>query len=384
MATAPTVQFHQLGGVYLFENHLGCSVVTGAAHLKRRSNVSTSSLVFRSSASVVVLWLLAAVVLIGLSRAAGSEFNATLSLPNTDSQAAVSLLAQNFPAAAGEGDQVVIQAGRGETIHSPSVQSAVTAALARVANVPGVASVVSPYASDGSRQIGRDGTVAFATVNWNIQPANITTTDAEHVITAAESGDGTHVHVSLEGQSISNTERPTLGASVVVGIIAALIILLIVFGRALFGITASARRNSYRAGDRALTGPAATHAFDVASQSIDLAVLIGLGVGVDCGTVHRQSPSQRRHGRSLLSPSRRRSSRYLRSHGALRRSHRLYCAPRAVRSRGRLPLRPVGCCSHCGGSHYGEFADLLTRSTRIPGTQSPFSQRDGRPSKPAS
>ena len=102
------------------------------------------------------------VVIAGVSVAVGSSFNSNLSLPGTDSQAAATLLTQNFPAASGEGDQVVIQATHGATIQSAPVRSAVTAALAKVAKVPGVENVASPYAKDGAAQISRDGTVAFA------------------------------------------------------------------------------------------------------------------------------------------------------------------------------------------------------------------------------
>jgi putative drug exporter of the RND superfamily len=232
---------------------------------------------------VVVIWLLAAVVLVGVSRAAGSNFNAALSLPDTDSQAAVSLLTQNFPAAAGEGDQVVIQATAGAAIRSAPVRTAVTAALGNVAKVPGVASVASPYAAAGATQISRDGTIAFARVTWDTQSASITTADADHLIAAAESADGPHVHVSVEGQSITNSERPTLGASVAVGIVAALIILLIIFGGAVLASLLPLAGTAVALVIGLSLVRLLTHAFDVASQSIDLAVLIGLGVGVDYG-----------------------------------------------------------------------------------------------------
>ncbi|MBV9444521.1 MAG: hypothetical protein JO345_01270 [Streptosporangiaceae bacterium] len=92
------------------------------------------------------------------ARAAGGAFNSGLSLPGTDSQAAVSLLAQHYPAAAGETDQVVIQAAGGATIRSPQVRDPVTKALARVSGLPGIASVTSPYTAAGAAQISRDGT----------------------------------------------------------------------------------------------------------------------------------------------------------------------------------------------------------------------------------
>ena len=75
---------------------------------------------------VVATWLLAVVVIAGVSAAAGSRFNSDLSLPGTDSQAAASLLTQNFPAASGEGDQVVIQATHGTSIQSAGLSIAST------------------------------------------------------------------------------------------------------------------------------------------------------------------------------------------------------------------------------------------------------------------
>jgi putative drug exporter of the RND superfamily len=238
---------------------------------------------FEHRRTVVAGWLLAIVVVVGISISAGSSFTSNLSLPGTDSQAAATLLKQNFPAASGEGDQVVIQATHGATIQSVPVQSAVTAALARVAKVPGVASVASPYAKDGAAQISRDGTVAFARVSWDKPSAQVTTADAAKLIRSAESADAPDVRVSLGGQSIENSERPSIGISVVVAVAAALVILMIVFGGAIL----SSLLPLVTAGLALVIATSLigllSHAFDVASVSSELAVLIGLGVGVDYG-----------------------------------------------------------------------------------------------------
>ena len=45
---------------------------------------------------VVAGWLVVLVVIAGLSVSAGSRYNSSLSLPGTDSQAAVNLLTKNF------------------------------------------------------------------------------------------------------------------------------------------------------------------------------------------------------------------------------------------------------------------------------------------------
>jgi RND superfamily putative drug exporter len=240
-------------------------------------------LCFKHRRKVISGWLLLLVAVIGLSNAAGSRFNSNFSLPNTDSQAAVSLLTKNFPTASGEGDQVVIQSTHGATIGSASVKTPVTAALAAVAKVPGVASVVSPYSAEGAAQISRDGTVAFAAVTWNKAEANITTSEARTLITAAESADGANVHISLGGPSISDQEGSGPGLSVAVGVLAALIILLIVFGGALFASLMPLLTAAMALVIATSVISLLTHAMNVPSLSTDLAVLIGLGVGVDYG-----------------------------------------------------------------------------------------------------
>jgi putative drug exporter of the RND superfamily len=238
---------------------------------------------FAHRRTVVAVWILALVAVAGISAAAGSSFNTNLSLPDTDSGAAASLLATSFPAASGEGDQVVIQATHGSTIRSAPVRAAVTAALARVSAVPGVESVASPYGRAGAAQISRSGTIAFARVTWDRQTAQITAADARSVIAAAETAGRQNVRVSLSGPSITNSERTGLGKSVGVGVVAALVILLIVFGGALLAALMPLATAILALGVGVSLIGLLSHAFDVSSVSTQLAVLIGLGVGVDYG-----------------------------------------------------------------------------------------------------
>ncbi len=232
---------------------------------------------------VVAVWLLALIAIAGVNAAAGTSFNTDLSLSNTDSQAAATLLATNFPSAAGEGDQIVIQASHGATIRSAAVRAAVTSALARAAAVPGVESVAGPYGPRGAAQISQSGTVAFARVTWDKQSAQVTSADAKKLISAAESADGADVHVSLGGTAITNSERVGLGRSVGVGIAAALAILLIVFGGAVLASLLPLVTALLALGIGTSLVGLLSHAFSISSVSTQLAILIGLGVGVDYG-----------------------------------------------------------------------------------------------------
>jgi putative drug exporter of the RND superfamily len=238
---------------------------------------------FTHRRKVVAGWLLVLVLTVGLSTTLGSKFNSNFNLPNTDSQATVSLLHKNFPAASGEGDQVVIATTRGTTVRSAPVERAVKAALVKVSQVPGIVAVASPYAKAGGEQISQDGTIAFATVTWDKVEADITTADAQSLIKAARSADGPDQHISLGGAAISDSEGSGPGLSVGVGVIAALLVLLLVFGGALF----ASLMPLLTAGVALVIGTSLisllTHVMNVPDVSSDLAVLIGLGVGVDYG-----------------------------------------------------------------------------------------------------
>ncbi|MFC8073987.1 MMPL family transporter [Streptomyces sp. NPDC057307] len=232
---------------------------------------------------VVALWLLVLVLAVGFSQSLGSKYNESASLPGTDAQAAITLLTDNFPAASGEGDQIVIEATGGDTVRSDAVRTPVTAALTKVAAIPGIASVVSPYSKQGAAQISKDGTIAFAAVNWKMKAADVTKSDARKLIDAAKTADGPNIRISLGGPAITNEESAGPGLSVAVGAIAALVVLLIVFGGALFAslmplVTAAI---ALFIGTSLIS--LLSHVMDTPSVSSDLAVLIGLGVGIDYG-----------------------------------------------------------------------------------------------------
>src|ERR1700722_13761538 len=125
---------------------------------------------FHHRRRVVLGWLAALVVLVAITTMTGSKFDSDFTLPHTDSQAAVALLTKNFPAASGEGDQIVIQAAHG-TVRSPRVRRAVTDMLAKVANLPDVAAVGSPYRTAGATQISANPPSPSPRSRWTSRPA---------------------------------------------------------------------------------------------------------------------------------------------------------------------------------------------------------------------
>ena len=236
---------------------------------------------FQHRRRVVSGWVLTLVMGFVLAAAFGSRFDTTTTLPGTDSQAAYNLLATNFPAASGEGDQMVIHAVGANGVRSAQTRDAVARAVTRMSAVSGVTSVDSPYTAGNSAQISADGTVAFATITWNSPTPKAA--DVTRLITAADSAKSPGTQISLGGSAISDSEGGSAGLSVVVGVIGALLILLLVFGGALFPSLLPLIGTGIGVLISLSVTTILTHLLKIPTIASDLSVLIGLGVGVDYG-----------------------------------------------------------------------------------------------------
>ena len=234
---------------------------------------------FNHRRSVLAFWLLALVGSFALTQAAGTDFSTKFQLPNTQSAKALSLLEKDFPTASGSSDQIVLYTPSGPLLGSTAEARAV-AMLQRVADLPHVRSVTSPFSAGGAGQVSQDGHVAFATVIFDTQSQDLPKAAVTKVIDTAQAAGDTQLQVALGGQDIEAAEAQGTSSSTGAGIVLALVVLGIAFG-ALFAaflplITALiAIGTGY-----SLTG-LLSHVFSVASFATILGVLIGLGVGVD-------------------------------------------------------------------------------------------------------
>src|SRR5579859_1319985 len=106
---------------------------------------------------VVAAWIIATVGIFAVSSSVGKKTASDFTLAGTGSQHAVDLLKSRFPAQAGDADQIVFRAKTG-TLFSTTDRAKITATLARVARLPHVTSVLSPYAA-GAHAISRDAKI---------------------------------------------------------------------------------------------------------------------------------------------------------------------------------------------------------------------------------
>jgi putative drug exporter of the RND superfamily len=228
---------------------------------------------------VVLGWVAVLVLALGISNAVGTNYTTNFSLGGTESQRATDLLKRDFPAQAGDEDAIVLHARQGK-VTDAAVRDRVEPVLAKVAKLPHVTGVRSPFGKSGAAQVSRDGTIGFATVTFDQRANALEKADIKRVISTAETARSDQLQVELGGQAIQQAQEVSLGFATVIGLVAAIIVLVLTFGSFIaMGLPIITALLGLGTGI-ALTG-VASHVIDMPDVSSELATMIGLGVGID-------------------------------------------------------------------------------------------------------
>ena len=148
---------------------------------------------------VLLGWVALLVVVNMFAQSAGTSYSNNFTLPNSDAQRASDLLERSFPAQAGDRDTIVYKVSSG-TVLDPAVRARMSAMFARVAKLPHVAAVISPYEGSASgRSISADGRIAFATVVFDEKANDLPKQAAERVVTTARAADRPGLQIELGG-----------------------------------------------------------------------------------------------------------------------------------------------------------------------------------------
>ncbi|MCW2701981.1 MAG: AlnT2 transporter, partial [Blastococcus sp.] len=177
---------------------------------------------------VLALWLL---VLVGAGTAASTlsgPYSDEFSIPGTESQQALDVLAERFPQAglAKASANVVLAAPEGETLTTPERRAAVAAVLERVRAVADVAVVTDPFTTGG---LSPDARVARATATYAVDPLGLEAADREALFATGKAGRAAGLQVEFSGTAAQQTEAGG-GGGELVGIVAAAVVLLFMFG----------------------------------------------------------------------------------------------------------------------------------------------------------
>jgi RND superfamily putative drug exporter len=236
---------------------------------------------FRHRWLAVGTWAVALVALVAIHGAAGSAFTDNFKLPHTGSFDAIRLLQKSTPRASGETDQLVIGVSKGK-VTDPAVVARAKQVFAKVAANPDVASVVSPFTPATSKQVAPGGQVAFANVTFtNAANQNkITATQAQQFVKTITSASGNGVQFQVEGNIAEAGNTSNQGSGLLFGFIAAAIVLFLVFGSFAAMVLPLITAGVSLGAGISVVG-LLSHAMSIATFSTELALLIGLGVGVD-------------------------------------------------------------------------------------------------------
>jgi len=229
---------------------------------------------YRRRRYVLVAWVLALFAVFIAGGALPAKHRASYQTPGAESTRAYQLLGRNFPAQKGDSIKLVF-AG---VISDPAVKSQIEAVIATAAAQPHITGVDSPYAAGGGGQISRDGSVAYADVNFDQTFDKLVTADphfAKKFLDAIKPGP----RGGLDVEVTSLVAQQKLGSEAI-GLIFAALILIIAFGSllaaglplvtALFGL-----------GIGATLGAIASRVVETPDWAATVAPMIGLGVGID-------------------------------------------------------------------------------------------------------
>jgi RND superfamily putative drug exporter len=232
---------------------------------------------------VVLAWLAVAIGTNFVASAVGRHYATNFTLPGTESQRVADLLSHQFKTQSGDVDTIVFDYAKGR-FDAPAVKAVIVPLLNKVARDPAVVSVLSPYSPQGAVQVSHDGHIAFATINYS-KRANLLANDTgKPVLRQIGAVHVPGLRLAAGGQVIEQAEGFNIGPATIVGVIAAMVILLITFG----SLTA-AGLPLLTAGFGLITGTAligiATQVTSMSNVAPELALMIGLGVGVDYALV---------------------------------------------------------------------------------------------------
>jgi RND superfamily putative drug exporter len=233
---------------------------------------------FRHRWIVLIGWIVALVGLSAIHAGAGSDYKDEFKLSGTDSFDALHLLQKSAPKASGDQEQLVVAVKDGK-ITDPQSKARVETVLDAVGKMPHVASVASPFDTGNEAQVSKDGRIAFAPVTLDDDVTGVPIDATKDIVTKVQSFSKDGLQVEIGGQAIEQA-RQQGGGGVGIGFVAALIILMVVFGSFLAAILPLLTA-AFALGVGVAVIGLLSHVLTMASFSSELSLLIGLGVGVD-------------------------------------------------------------------------------------------------------
>ncbi|HJW65085.1 MAG TPA: MMPL family transporter [Actinomycetes bacterium] len=244
----------------------------------------------RRPLAMIGSWLVVSVLVIGASGAFGQDLEDSFEVPGLDSQEAADLLTAARSDQVGLTAQVVLtpRDERASFFAAADARAALAKVQAAVADLPKVldttdpagAAAAGPEAAAGSGAISPDGRVALIRVQYPVLE-DLNKDDLENLKQlGAGAGAGSPLRIEMGGDLFFAFEEAATGIGELIGLVAAVVILLLAFGSliamglpigmAVFGLALGISSMSL-----------ITYLIDIPAWAPSLGTMIGIGVGID-------------------------------------------------------------------------------------------------------
>ncbi|MGH8876741.1 MAG: MMPL family transporter, partial [Stackebrandtia sp.] len=229
----------------------------------------------RHRVAAILIWVMLLAGVTVAAQAVGSDYHDDHSLPGTESQQISELMAEHVPKQDGDSLQIVVS-GSKETIAEN--RGMIEAALDDIAALDHVDKVDNPF--EVEHNWSPDGTVGFATVTLDGKSADVPAGSVRDIIDTAKDAETGSLRVELGGDPIRGAEESAGGAAEGAGMLAALVILVFMFG-SLLAAAVPLGTAVFAVGSTLGAITLASQVFTLPSYLPPLMMLVGLGVGVD-------------------------------------------------------------------------------------------------------
>ncbi|MFF0266035.1 MMPL family transporter [Kribbella sp. NPDC004536] len=222
----------------------------------------------RHAGLALLLWVLVLAAVTGAAAVVGANYRSDNSLPGTDSQRVTDIFQAHQPKGDTASVQVVVRADGG----LDADKSRIASMLAVVRELPHVSAVAEPAMSTDRR-------TAYSTVSLDVAAPDMPVDDVRTIIHRAQDFARPGFQVEVGGDLARSAADSSGGASEGAGILAALVILVFLFGSLLAATLPLLP--GFAVGSTVGLLMLASHLFKVPEYTTPVMMLVGLGVGID-------------------------------------------------------------------------------------------------------
>ena len=187
----------------------------------------------RHSVLILVVWVVVALSVVILAGTVGQERNDDLKLPDTDSQAASDLLSDKFLDQANGSVPIALRAPEGAKLSDSKYKKPIQRVTKAYTKEPVFTQATGPFGDQGGDQLNKKHTIGYISLNLKDSPSELNVEGAQRLIALDRPLDKAGLNPAAGGYLGQKVSKPSTHVSEVVGLSAAVFILLFTFGTAI-------------------------------------------------------------------------------------------------------------------------------------------------------